>query len=94
MTDDSEDGNGDKQKKQVGVMPREKVSESKSEPSRDISDGLVARAGVAKNAKEETPLIDESFSLKFLDTAGSPPNVMRSSGQQLRGKSNKRDKFW
>ena len=52
MTDDSEDGNGDEQKKQVGVMPREKVSESKSEPSRDISDGLVARtSGVAKNVK-------------------------------------------
>ena len=57
MTDDSEDSNGDKQKKQVGVMPREKVSESKSEASRDISDGLVARAGVAKNAKHETPKI-------------------------------------
>jgi hypothetical protein len=29
MTDDSEDGNGDEQKKQVRVMSREKVSESK-----------------------------------------------------------------
>jgi hypothetical protein len=84
MTDDSEDSDGDKQKKQVKVMPREKVSESKSEASRDISDGLVARPSVAKNAKHETPLIDESSSLKFLDTVGTPPNEIEL----------KRHKFW
>jgi hypothetical protein len=46
---------------------------------------------VTKNVKHETPLIGERSSLKFLDTVGTPPNAMRSSGQQLRGKSNKRD---